>query len=259
MIILKILGYIILAIIVIFILLGIVAFVYGIFGEKSKVDKVDNLLSKEIFKLGKSEQIQYEKKAEQLLGINLNLDAARKAKIEDDEAELARCINEQIGPSIQKKILNIKLAEEPKEALSKAIGMRPEELFILLTKNRKVEMKKAYLVELTKNFNVGYHENESKDIYEVSIKKGEIEYYNVDDDYGDFEMDDYISEQMFLSNEKNRFVYGKEIDVEEYKEIVKDWDLQCDFPVYETFTAKNEAIKYAKDLITQLKNGDFND
>ena len=250
MIILKILGYIILAIIVIFILLGIVGFVFGIFGEKSKVDKVDNLLSKEIFKLGKSEQIQSEKKAEQLLGINLNLDAARKAKIEGDEAELARCINEQIGPSIQKKILNIELAEDLEEALSKAIGMRPEELFILLKNNRKVEMKKAYLVEMTKTMDV---------IYEVTIKKGEIEYYNVDDDYGDFEMDDYISEQMFLSNEKNRFVYGKEIDVEEYKEIVKDWDLQCDFDVYETFTAKNEAIKYAKDLITQLKNGDFND
>ena len=71
-------------------------------------------------------------------------------------------------------------------------------------------------------------------------------------------MDDYISERFFLSNDNDRFVYGKEIDIEEYKELVKAWSIQSDFCIDETFAIENEAIKYAKDLITQLKNGDFN-
>ena len=122
-------------------------------------------------------------------------------------------------------------------------------------------MKKVYVVELIKKFNESYEPYEhcqTKDIYEVSISKGEVEYFEEDDTYGDFELDDYISERFFLSNENDRFVYGKEIDIEEYEELVKDWSIQSDFCIDETFAIENEAIKYAKDLITQLKNGDFN-
>ena len=122
-------------------------------------------------------------------------------------------------------------------------------------------MKKVYVVELIKKFNESYEPYEhcqTKDIYEVSISKGEVEYFEEDDTYGDFELDDYISERFFLSNDNDRFVYGKEIDIEEYKELVKAWSIQSDFCIDETFAIENEAIKYAKDLITQLKNGDFN-
>ena len=106
MIVLKILGYIILAIVLIVVFLFVYTYIDNAAGFKKKRE-------------GK-----WKEKAEKLLGKNLNLRYARQAYYENDNAELAFCINEQIGSYAN----YIKLSKPQKEALAKAIGMSTSRL-----------------------------------------------------------------------------------------------------------------------------------
>ena len=96
MIVLKILGYIILAIVLIVVFLFVYTYIDNAAGFKKKRE-------------GK-----WKEKAEKLLGKNLNLRYARQAYYENDNAELAFCINEQIGSYAN----YIKLSKPQKEALA---------------------------------------------------------------------------------------------------------------------------------------------
>ena len=109
--------------------------------------------------------------------------------------------------------------------------------------------KEVYLVELIYR---SANDDELKDVFEVSVKYGYADYDEKDEQWENFEGTDY-DEQLFLSDSKSGFVFGKEIE-----DI--NWD-EYDFTKWygeEYFEEEDEAIKYAEDLITQLKNGDFN-
>ena len=109
MIVLKILGYIVIIIVLIIILFMIVGYLIVKREEKTQ------------------------KQAEKLLGMKLDLKEARQAKDENDNAELAFCINEQIGSYAK----YIKLSNTQKEALAKAIGISTSKLIEVMIDNGK--------------------------------------------------------------------------------------------------------------------------
>jgi len=119
-------------------------------------------------------------------------------------------------------------------------------------------MKEVYYVEL---INRTSSNEDLGDIYELNISCGEAEFVK-DDEYGDyyenFEREYYISEQMFLSESLELFVYGKEIDFDEFDDMggFSEYDFSKWYEE-EYFKTEEEAIKYAENLMVHLKNGDL--
>ena len=119
-------------------------------------------------------------------------------------------------------------------------------------------MEEVYFVEL---INRTAPDDELGDVYEVSVSCGEGEFVK-DDELGDycedFERNYYISEQMFLSESMEQFVYGKEIDSDEFDEMggYSEYDFSKWYK-QEYFKTEKEAMKCAENLITQVKKGDW--
>ena len=117
--------------------------------------------------------------------------------------------------------------------------------------------KKIYLVELINR--CASHDDELKDIYEVSISDGFAVYDKEYESWEDFERSDYISERFFLSSSKDEFVFGKEITESEFDELggFDEYEF-ADWHIEEYIEGEDEANKYAEELINDLKNGKYN-
>ena len=107
-------------------------------------------------------------------------------------------------------------------------------------------MEELYFVEL---INRTAPDDELGDVYEVSVSCGEGEFVK-DDEIGDycedFERNYYISEQMFLSESMEQFVYGKEIDSDEFDEMggYSEYDFSKSIMVGDT----DSDIEFGKNL-----------
>ena len=99
-----------------------------------------------------------------------------------------------------------------------------------------------------------------KDIFEISVSKGTAELVE-EEGYGDFlgenfEREYYLSSKLFLSKSKDLFVFGSEIESDEFDKLggyqeygfAKWYDEKW-------YKSEKKAIKYSEELLVNLKNG----
>ena len=118
--------------------------------------------------------------------------------------------------------------------------------------------QEIYYVELVNR--CASDNDDLKDIFEISVSKGTAELVE-EEGYGDFlgenfEREYYLSSKLFLSKSKDLFVFGSEIESDEFDKLggyqeygfAKWYDEKW-------YKSEKKAIKYSEELLVNLKNG----